>query len=63
MWVGVHVPAGRLFHDELDALAALADEFGSGEVRCKACVCVCVCRARARVHVRESERVGVSGCE
>eukprot|EP00968_Pinguiococcus_pyrenoidosus_P009994 scaffold778_cov263-Pinguiococcus_pyrenoidosus.AAC.17 len=32
-WVGVAVPVGRLYADELYKLADLADEYGDGEVR------------------------------
>jgi ferredoxin-nitrite reductase len=32
-WVGVRVPAGRLFADEMAAMADIADAYGSGEIR------------------------------
>lgn len=33
VWVGVHVPVGRLSADECEAIAALADKYSGGEVR------------------------------
>jgi len=33
VWVGVHVPVGRLSADECDAIAALADKYSGGEIR------------------------------
>jgi len=32
-WVGVHVPAGRMYGDEMVAFADMADKYGAGEVR------------------------------
>lgn len=32
-FVGIHVPVGRVQADEMDELARLADEYGSGELR------------------------------
>lgn len=32
-FVGLHIPVGRLQADDMDELARLADEFGSGELR------------------------------
>ena len=32
-YVGVHIPVGRVQADEMDELARLADEYGSGELR------------------------------
>jgi len=33
VWVGIHVPVGRLSADECDAIAALADKYSGGEIR------------------------------
>ncbi|KAL9327420.1 hypothetical protein ACSQ67_008065 [Phaseolus vulgaris] len=32
-YVGIHIPVGRIQADEMDELALLADEYGSGELR------------------------------
>lgn len=32
-WVGVVVPVGRLFADDMDAFAAAADKYGDGTLR------------------------------
>ncbi|XP_027920990.1 ferredoxin--nitrite reductase, chloroplastic [Vigna unguiculata] len=32
-YVGIHIPVGRIQADEMDELARLADEYGSGELR------------------------------